>query len=1426
MSERPSGTVAGDAIRAGLSPSYPLGESMTRRDEDGHESGEGSSDFGDSFLREIVEFSPVPSPPEPGTRLGGRDGGRFEILGRLGKGGMGLVVRARDEVLRRVVALKFISPGREFNRETLDRLLQEEARLVAQLDHENIVRIFDVSEWKGAPFIIMECLSGQPLEDLVRRGPLELQRALRILSDITAGLAHAHSRGIIHRDLKPSNVFILPDGKVKLLDFGLARLASSLGVDLVRSGTPAFMAPEQWRGQPQDMRTDTWAAGLLLYEMLTGELPQPSGNLKELRAWVLSDEPVASVRTRRPDLPEQVDRFLTRALAKEPARRFQSALEMHERLRVLEWSLVPSAEAPPSRFIPHRRQVTLVCCRFSGNLGSFDAEDLSELQAAFHQACARVIERYGGWVAVRMGDEVLGCFGYPLAREDDVLDAVRAALALTRLAEELPRAAQTELAVHVGVHTDLVVLDMSPSSGTKGLSPSIQGEAPRLATWLAERAAPDTALLSDNTWQGARGNFVTTSLGPRTFYSSLGAVAVNVHQLVSERPETIRFERARVRGLTPLVDRTLELRQLLALWVGARQGRGVMVLLRGEAGIGKSRLVQELCAHALREGAPCVSCQCWPQFSRSAFHPVLGWVVQLLGLDPDAPAEARWTRLEEALKAFDMSTPEESQLLGQLLDLPAREGLPPLLLSPEQQRERTLETLVSLLLRLPARLPRAGGSGALLLVMEDLHWADPSTLRLLTLLAERIEMTKLCVVTSTRPELRHPWPHHPGFFQIMLERLGADETTEMVRRLTGHGPGLTDETLALLVRQTEGIPLFVEEMTRMVLTRARPDGAAPTVGSLPVTLQELLTALLDPLPQEQKELAWMGAVIGRSFTLEQLAVLSGREGPTLKRDLEELVEEGLLLHSGDEPEPGYAFRHALIQEAAYESLLKPRRRRYHHQIARLLEHPRQGTTTAPPELIAHHYTQAGELEPAIRFWTRAGELALHRSAFEESGGHLEQALQLLGRLPETPRRAEEELRLLVLLGQALSAARNYSAPEVKRIYARVTRIFHDVRNTPILVAASRGLFNQNMMRLNFPLALALAEQIVSLGERVHEPQLLVVGRLMAGMSQLVQGHVVEARKQFSEAVARGTEGGEREPPALGVLEPDPLAMAQAYEALTLTIRCHQQQGQRLIDAALRRAERLAHPYTLILICHAASTLYQARFDARRVLEMTDRENALFERYPLLRVEWWTPVKRGWALVWLGQKEEGHALLMDGLDRLRKVNAETGWPYFLCMLADARLRLGMISEGLEAVAEGLAWGHRTGQHLEDAELYRLRGELLLRQGDVARARSEFLHSLQRAREMGARCLELRTVLNLCHLLEEQGRSREAQQLLTEHLDPLPPGLDSPELRVARLVRARIQEAHAGEPDIDGLLAAAPWEAGHIYPTPTPTFLEPP
>jgi class 3 adenylate cyclase/tetratricopeptide (TPR) repeat protein len=1377
-----------------------------------------SEDFDDPFLRQILKSSlAVHPPPLPGERLGGKDGQRFEILEQLGSGGMGQVVRARDELLQRVVALKFIAADREFTRQILDKLLEEEARLIAQLDHENIVRIFDVSEWNGSPFLIMECLEGQSLNTLLRKeklhgGTLELHRALHIFSEIMAGLAHVHSRNVIHRDLKPSNVFVLENGRVKLLDFGLAWLASSIGASPAHAGTHAFMAPEQWEGQSQDMRTDTWAAGLLLYQMLTGELPYPIEDHHLLHERVLAKEPVPPVRTRRPDLPEPVDRFLARALAKDPARRFQSALEMRERLRMLQWSLSPSSELLPPGFIPHRRQVTLVCCRLSAGKAPFDSEDLSDLQAAFHQACARILEGHGGWIALRMGDEVLGCFGYPLARENDVVCAVKAALELTRLAESLPQASQSGLSVQVGVHTDMVVLDVVDSSGRKGHSPSLQGEAPRTASGLAMQAAPNTANLSENTLQGVAGNFVTDPLGSQLFPSSMGEVRMGVHRLVAERSEPTRFGRARTRGIIPLVGRTGELRQLLASWERACQGQGSMVLVRGEAGIGKSRLLQELVEHVFRQGMLCVSSQCWPHFSRSAFHPVLEWGVQLFGLELETAPAQQWACLEKVLESLGMPLPESLLLFGGLLGLPTREDLPPLLLTPELQRERTLETLISSLVKLPALLERKAGAGAVLLVLEDLHWADPSTLELLSLLQERLQGVGLCVLMSTRPELRLSWEKRPGIHRLVLDRLAADETAEMVRRLTENRPGLSARMVGFLVRRTEGIPLYVEELTRMLLARAPAEGGISAEGSLPVTLQELLLARLDPLPQEQKELAWMGAVIGRSFTQDQLAALSERDKTVLERDLEELVEAGLLVRKREGPE--YAFRHALIHEAAYASLLKPRRRRYHHRVAGLLETPAEGATAASPELIAHHYTLAGEQPLAIRFWIQAGELALRRSAFEESVGHLHQALRYFRRLPEAARKVEEELRLLVLLGQALVAARGYAAPEVEQLYARVADLFPDVKDTSLLVAVCRSLFNQSLMRVNFTLSRGLAKQIVSLGQRIREPELLVIGWLMGGITQLVQGDLFEARRQLGEAVAQGTAHLEQQPRELGMLEPDPLAMAQAYHALVLTLGCEQEQGEQLLEAALQRTMELAHLYTSIMTNHPACVLYQMRFDGKRLLETTEQVIAMHEQNHFPELESWMQVFRGWTLACQGRQGEGYALLLKGIEQLRRVGAETGWPYLLCLLADAQLRLGLIPEGLDAVAEALACGARTGQHLADPELYRLRGALQLHKGRSEQAQAEFRQAIQIARQAGMRCIELRASLNLCHLLYHQGKSEEALRLLSELLGSLPPGLDSHEVQAAQKLLSWLREAHAEQRALDEQAFDAPWDVGHI------------
>ncbi|HYO70167.1 MAG TPA: protein kinase, partial [Archangium sp.] len=716
------------------------------REETGHNPR--GSDFGDSFLQEVAQ-EPLPfRKPAPGERLGGSEGRRFEIISELGGGAMGLVFRARDEELQREVALKFILPRTGRDGQWLISMLRQEARAIAQLDHENIVRIFDVAEWVGAsweprvPFLVMECLEGESLAALLHREQrLGVRRAVELMGAVAAGLAHAHGRHIVHRDLKPSNVFITRKGTVKLLDFGLAWLTSTSSSPLPylpTAGTPPYMSPEQWRGGAQDERTDLWSAGVMLYEMLTGELPYPSATLEELRTQVVSPGPVPRLRARRPDVPEEVEAVVATALAKEPQERLHSAAELRDSLRRVEERLGPWREEPRS-VAPQRRQVTLVSCRLvglTGLAGALDPEDFSELEAGFQKSCSEIIQRLGGSITTCVGDEVLACFGYPVAREED---AERAVLAGIRLAGSLPGElgerfcsfALGSLAVRVGIHTETVVFDdILPE--LRGRTPTIQGEAPRIASWLARQAGSGAVVLSHATCILVRPAFESEALGTHTFEGLSGARHVEAWRVTRPRKAVFRFDRAlALRTLSPLVGREDELRQLLGAWERAREGQGSFVLVSGEAGIGKSRLIQELGLRASSATPLRLRCQCWSQFANSAFHPIVEMLQHLFRLDAEGSPGDHLARLEAHLGPLGLA-PEHMALIAAFLSLPVKENLPILQLSPDRQKERTFEALAELLLRMARLRP-------VLAVVEDLHWADPSTLELLGAMLGRVE---------------------------------------------------------------------------------------------------------------------------------------------------------------------------------------------------------------------------------------------------------------------------------------------------------------------------------------------------------------------------------------------------------------------------------------------------------------------------------------------------------------------------------------------------------------------------------------------------------------------------------------------------------------------------------------------------------------
>ncbi|HZH15343.1 MAG TPA: protein kinase [Archangium sp.] len=1339
------------------------------------------SSFEQGLLRELVLADSSPRLPVPGEWLGGRDGRRFEVLRELGHGAMGWVFRARDEELQREVALKFLMPRGKFIEEAL-----REARAIARLSHEHIVRIFDVGEWSdrpGAtrlPFLVMECLEGQSLSALLKReGRLEPRRALELLDAILSGLAHAHAQRVIHRDLKPSNVFITRDGTAKLLDFGLAWFTMSAlprAPHQPTAGTPGYMAPEQWRGEPQDVRTDLWTAGMVLYEMLTGTLPYPHASLEELKARVTSAEPMPQVRAVRPELRREVDALLAMALAKEPGRRFPTARDMREELREVQVRL-GFVHEDSKALEPQRRQVTLVCCQLTSELGSlsrFDSEDLGELQTAFHQACKELIPRHGGSLLVSMGGEVLACFGCLRAREDDSERAVRTALLLARV---LPNALREKLshlpacapAVRLGVRTDGVLLDEH----------SVQGEAPRVAAWLARQAGPGGVAIGDTTWRLVRGFFETEPLGVRAFEGMSGSTRMEVHRVRSARKVVSRFDRSLgARGQLPMVGRERELRRLLELWAQARRGQGSFVLVRGEAGIGKSLLLQALRERVAPEATLPMPIQCWPRFSAGSLQPPSAVLTQLLGLPPEGTPAQHFGALVERLGALGLSE-EQAHLIGLFVGLPVPPGSPVHVLEPEWRKERAFEAMVELLRRMARERP-------LLFTVEDLQWADSFLLELLSALLGAVDKEPILVALSARPEFQPPWPVRPWFHPLGLQRLPAGASAALVKEVT-LGRELPAELLQELVRKTDGVPLFIEEMTRMVLARADSSSAQPRElpPSIPETLHELLLARLDLLPSRQKALAQLCAVVGRDLSLPLLVKLTGRDETGLRWALARMESAGLLQEQPGVGGPVFQFRHVLIQEAAWQSLSRRERRRHHRHIAQVLEGQFPGVVATRPEVLAHHHAEAGEPERAIPYWARAGQSASLKAAHPEAVRYLSTALEVLRAQPESSQRNQQELQLLMALGLPLMQMRGLRAPEVQQADDRVRQLIREQgESMPVSELAYWEPFI-SYARADLHLRHKLARHLVGLGRGQHRPQLLALGHRMMATDFLMWGRMRVARAHIERSLASMELGVEQNlaiaarygiSPRVGVLNVASIIFSALGEL---------EDARRYSREAQVYAERMGYPHALAYALSYAAVACQLRGEVQEALELATRAQEFSRRHDFWIWLSWSAITQGWALCMLGQDEEGLPLLRNAIGRWRAMGLRAGMPYGFILLAEAELKRGRVRKGFSAILEALAWEETTGEISYRVELLRLYAELLRAQGREDDARYSLLRAIRLARHQGARLLELRAAVSLGRLLRDTGRTRVARRLLETSCERFELHRhDSPDVRAAR------------------------------------------
>jgi predicted ATPase len=725
--------------------------------------------------------------------------------------------------------------------------------------------------------------------------------------------------------------------------------------------------------------------------------------------------------------------------------------------------------------------------------------------------------------------------------------------------------------------------------------------------------------------------------------------------------------------------------------------------------------VQELKERVAREGFTRIEFRCSPYYQNSALYPVLEHLQRLLQLQREDAAQTKIEKLEKTLAQYRFPQVDTMPLLAALLSLPHPAGYAPLTLAPQRQKQKTQEALV-------AWIVEEAEKSAVYCAWEDLQWADPSTLELLHLVIDQAPMARILTLLTFRPEFTPPWGTHSYLSQLTLGRLDRKQVEVMVEGVTG-GKALPAEVVQQVVAKTDGVPLFVEELTKTVLEsgllreaegRYELTGPLPPL-AIPATLQESLIARLDRL-STVREVVQLGATLGREFTYELLQTVSPLDEATLQRELALLVEAELLYQRGMPPQARYIFKHALIQDVAYQSLLKSKRQQYHQQIAQVLEERFTETRETQPELLAHHYTEAGLKEQAIPYWQKAGQRAIERSANAEAIGHLTRGLELLKTLPDTPERAQHELTLQLALGASFLMTKGHAASEVARAYTRARELCQQVGDTSQLFPVLRGLWSFYIARPELRTTRELGEQLLSLAQRVQDPPLFVVAHYALGFSLFCYGELASARKHFEQGITLYNPQQRRS--LVFRSGQDPGVACQSYVALALWSLGYPDQALERSQEALSLARELSHPFSMVSTLVIAAWFHLFRREGQATQERAEAAITLCteQGFPI-----WLAmgtIFRGWALAEQGQGEEGIVQIRQGLAAWRATGAEGRLPCFLSLLAEACGKVGQTEEGLSVLAEALAEVHKTEECQYEAELYRLKGQLTLQKFQVS------------------------------------------------------------------------------------------------------------